>query len=62
MTALLAALFQILLMVGAAVREHMKSRGRHEGKLADELRDIETEVGAKDDERTQAELRDILGG
>lgn len=62
MTALVAALFQLLLLVGAGVREHMKSRNRSDGRLAEELHDIETEVGAKDDERTQQELRDILGG
>ena len=62
MTALIGALLQLLIIAGAAFREHRQSRGRSDARLAEELHDIETEVGAKDDERTQAELRDILGG
>jgi hypothetical protein len=62
MTALIGALLQLLVIAGAAFREHRKSRDRSDGRLANELHDIETEVGAKDDDRTQQELRDILGG
>lgn len=62
MTGLIAAFLQLLLIAGAAWREHRKGRGRHEKELSRELRDIESEVGAKDDATTQAELRDILGG
>lgn len=62
MTALIAALVQLALVVAAWLRDPGRRAGRINQETGTRLRDLAEEAEAKDDHKTEDELRSILGG
>lgn len=61
MTTLIAMVVKLLVMIGEWLRDPRRKQQKTEVQVEDELREIANEVEAKSDDRTAAELRDILG-
>lgn len=62
MTALVAVVAQLCLILLKWLRDPNRKAARVESNMSTELKEIVNEVEVKDDARTEAELREILGG
>lgn len=62
MTGLIAAIVQLLLVAAAWWRDPGRRADRIDHDVTTRLRDLAEEAEAKDDHKTEDELRSILGG
>ncbi len=61
MTALIAALIQLFLILGKYLADPARKEAKRDTATQKQLQEIAAEVETKDDDRTTRDLRDILG-